>query len=130
MDYRNKHRLARSTYLVIILAILALMTVKLFRFYDSYLVLLLVFILGLIFFVTYELRVLRHLKKYSELYINSATQIYIGTVSLASATITLLLYLMFGVNIENGLFVMSIAAIAFLLATISHFDRFLERRGH
>lgn len=130
MEHRNKHRVARTLYFIAIFVALAIIMGKMFRYYDPHMVLLLGFTVGLALFVFYELGVLKSMKKYKDMYVNSATQIYMGTIAMLSAIITLLFYLFFNIEIESGLFIMSILAMIFLLVTIKPFDQFLEKRGN
>ncbi len=130
MEHRSKHRLMRSVYFVVIFLFLVYVMTNLFSKYSSPMALLIGFIIGLGFFVAYEFLMLPKFRKHKELYVNSATQVYIGTISILSAVVTLLLHLFFDVQLEDGLFILAMATLVFLVFTIKPFDEFLEKRGH
>ncbi len=130
MNHRNKHRVRRSIYFLIVLIVLALLVFKISRYFGMDVALLLGFIIGLGCFVVYEYLMLPHMKKHKDLYINSSTQIYIGIVTIFSAVITLIQHVLFQIPLENELLLMSVITILFLLFTIKPFDQFLEKRGY
>jgi hypothetical protein len=131
MEHRTKHRVLRTVYLILVVILFTMIVTSLFnRFTDGYVALLIGFIIGLILFLIYESLVIKEMKKHKNLYLNSATQIYIGAIALTSAIVTLVLYFVFNTPIETGLAEMSILTMIFLIVTIKPFDRFLEKRGH
>ena len=130
MEHRTKHRVMRTIYLIIVLILFILIVGSLLNRFTEYIALLIGFILGLCLFLIYEFLVIADMKKHKELYLNSATQIYIGVIALISAVLTLLLYFLFKIPIETGLSTLSILAMIFLILTIKPFDQFLEKRGH
>lgn len=130
MEHRGKHKLMRTVYLIIVLILFVFLMKYLLNYYEPYVGLLIGFIIGLCLLIIYESFVLKHMKKHKQMYVNTATQIYIGSVAIAGSIITLLLYFFFSIPIETGLSSLLLITLLFLVLTIKQFDQFLEKRGY
>ncbi len=106
-DLRNKHRLLRVSWFLLTLFLVSLMVFVLYPVHSLYFILLLAYMVSAIMFVIYEVVLLHELyhekPRNNHLIHNCLVQLYLGSLSLLTATITLVVSVVIGLSTEMAL---------------------------
>lgn len=125
----SKHRLEHRTYrTMFFIAVLILFFVLfgIFSKVDLIVALFIGFICGVGCIILYELVVIPR-QKHIEMKENSAHQIFIGLVAMASAFISLIVYAIFRIAESNLLLLMTVLTLSLLFITLPVFDRHVHK---
>ncbi len=130
MNIRTKHRLLRTAWLVLSIFLIGITVYISIDSMGTISSLIIGFILGIILFISYELILLQELqgnKKENRTYIrNNLTQIYMGILSLFTATLSFILAIIYNIDGDIALFIFSGLTIILLIWSYPYAEKKIE----
>lgn len=130
MNIRTKHKLLRTSWLVLTLLLVGLMVFLMLPSENLSTILLSTYLVAVILFVVYEIVLLHELyiekKKDVFLLRNSWIQLYIGLLSLFTATISFIVSVIFTLKVETSLFLFIGLTLLFLFASFNYVEKLIE----
>jgi hypothetical protein len=134
MKLRTKHKILRTSWLILTLLLVGLMVFLMLPTENLSNVLLSTYLVAVIMFVVYEIVLLHELygekKKDVFLLRNSWIQLYIGLLSLFTATISFIVSVIFTLKVETSLFLFIGLTLLFLFASFNYVEKLIETYLH
>ena len=134
MKLRTKHKILRTSWLILTLLLVGLMVFLMLPTENLSSVLLSTYLVAVIMFVVYEIVLLHELygekKKDVFLLRNSWIQLYIGLLSLFTATISFIVSVIFTLKVETALFLFIGLTLLFLFISFNYVEKLIETYLH
>lgn len=130
MIIRTKHKILRTAWLLLTLLLVGLMVFLMLPSQNLSIVLLSTYLVAVILFVVYETILLHELygEKKKDIFLlrNSWSQLYIGLLSLFTATISFIVSVIFELKVETVLFLFIGLTLLCLFSSFNYVEKIIE----